>query len=58
MKHKLLSGILLYLVGFTISFAQVDIGRSEAKYLSDTNKTGSIDLKSDLEIQRLSELKS
>lgn len=45
-------------IQFPIFFAQVDINRNQTKLLTDTNKIGLVDLKSNPEIQRLNELKA
>ncbi|MBK7501151.1 MAG: T9SS type A sorting domain-containing protein [Ignavibacteriales bacterium] len=58
MKRFLLPIPFLLLFSSQYFFAQVDINRNQTKLLTDTNKIGLVDLKSDPEIQRLNELKA
>ncbi len=58
MKRFLLLIPFLLLFSSQYFFAQVDINCNQTKLLTDTNKIGLVDLKSDPEIQRLNELKA
>ncbi|MBK7632121.1 MAG: S8 family serine peptidase [Ignavibacteriales bacterium] len=58
MKRFLLLIPFLVLYNSQYFFAQVDINRNQTKLLTDTNKIGLVDLKSNPEIQRLNELKA